>query len=384
MRMASKKLNILHLTTHLNLGGISSYIAVLGDALTKRGHHVAVLSSGGQKTDDLIKKGVRCFEFPIRTKSELSPKLFLALRGVVALLKQEKFDLLHAHTRVTQVLAHWAGRLAGVPTMSTAHGFYKTRWGRQVFPCWGEQVVAVGELVAQELEQTHGVPKEKIAIVHNALDIEDLQARLRRQDPKKIRSEYGIPDDAFVVGCISRLVRDKGQEYLIEAVQTLVPEMPRIFLLVVGEGREKERLQAQIKNLALEEYVRLIPGVNDTAGLLCAMDVYAHPATFREGFGLSMAEAMIAKKPVLATTIPAIHTIFKNGVNALLVPPKDAPALAQAIRRLSADAAFARSIAEAGHGLAASLCRSERQAEEIEQVYYKVIASTEGAKQSNR
>ena len=371
--MTEKKLNILHLTTHLNLGGISSYLVILGSALTQRGHGMAVLSSGGQKTAELEQKGIRCFNFPIRTKSELDPKLFLALPGVVSLIKKERFDLLHAHTRVTQVLAYWAGRFTGIPYISTAHGFYTARWGRQVFPCWGERIVAVSEVVACELEKTHGLPAKKIALVPNALDIADFEGRLRRQDQKKIRGEYGIPGDAFVVGCVSRLVRDKGQEYLVEAMRRLIPEMPDIFLWIVGDGREKARLETLVKKYGLQENVRLIPGVGDTTAVFSVIDVFVHPATFREGFGLSMAEAMLAKKPVVATAIPAIDTMFQNGVETLLVPPKDAEALAKAIQTLAKDAAYANRIAENGHRLAIRLCQAGRQAEEMERVYDEVL-----------
>ena len=237
-----KKFHVLHLTTHLNLGGISSYLVVLGAALARRGHRVSVASSGGQKTADLEAAGIRCFEFPIRTKSELHPKLLLAVPALVSLVKNEKVDLLHAHTRVTQVLAHRVARRAGVPYVTTAHGFYKARWGRRLFPCWGERAVAVSELAADELEKTHGVAKEKITVVHNALDIPGTEARLSRHDARKVRAGYSVPEGAFVVGCISRLVRDKGQEYLIEAARKLVPDMPRLVVLIVGDGREKARL----------------------------------------------------------------------------------------------------------------------------------------------
>ena len=373
--MESRKYKVLHLATHLNLGGISSYLLILGEAFTKRGHVMAVLSSGGQKKEDLERAGIRCFDLPIRTKSELHPKLLWAVPKVVSLVKNEKFDLMHAHSRVTQVLAAAVSRLTGLPYISTAHGFYNARWGRKLFPCWGERAVAISDLVAQELSKTHAVSQDKIRVIHNALDLDALEKRLSQKEPFKIRSEHGIPPEAFVVGCISRLVRDKGQEYLVEALRSLAGSVPNIFLWIVGDGRERGRLEALIKKYSLQDHVRLDPGVNDTTTVLSAIDVFAHPATFREGFGLAMAEAMVAKKPVVATTIPAINTIFQNGVEAVLVPPKNAPALAQAIQQLAADKKRALSIAENGHALAVRLCNPVRQAEEMERVYREIVAA---------
>ena len=317
--------------------------------------------------------GIRCFDLPLNTKSELSPRLWRALPSVVSLVKKERFDLLHAHTRVTQVLAASVSRLTGLPYISTAHGFYKGRWGRGLFPCWGRRVVAVSSVVAQDLEKTHGVSPDKITVVHNALDIEDLERRFKSQDKKKNRSELGIPEGGFVLGCVSRLVRDKGHEYLVLAIREMVSRIPGIFLVIVGDGREKKNLEDLVKKHMLKDHVSFVPGLNDTTKVLSVIDVFAHPATFREGFGLSMAEAMIAKIPVLATTIPAIDTIFQNNVTALLVPPKDAESLAKAIQRLAEDRALASAIAQNGHALALKLCQSQRQAEEMERVYESVL-----------
>ena len=95
-----------------------------------------------------------------------------------------------------------------------------------------------------------------------------------------------------------------------------------------------------------------------------------------------MAEAMIAKKPVVATLIPAIDTLFRNEEEAILVPPKDAGLLAAAIRSLAQDPARAQTIARNGHALAGRLCRADRQAEEMERIYRDVIARSEATKQS--
>ena len=103
--MVSQSLKVLHLTTHLNTGGITSYVRLVGTRMVQNGHRIAVASSGGDREEELKSKGLQCFCFNIRAKSELHPKLYWALPKIVSLVKKEKFDLIHAHTRVTQVLA---------------------------------------------------------------------------------------------------------------------------------------------------------------------------------------------------------------------------------------------------------------------------------------
>src|SRR3989344_6410499 len=92
-------MKILNLTTHLNVGGISNYLAMTGSRLVRMGHEVVVVSSGGNFKEVLEKKGIRCLDFPIRTKNEFHPKLFFALPKIIRLVKREKFDLVHAPKR---------------------------------------------------------------------------------------------------------------------------------------------------------------------------------------------------------------------------------------------------------------------------------------------
>ncbi len=340
--------------------------------MAKRGHRSAVVSSGGNAWAALARSGVLCYDFPLRTKSELNPKLWWALPQIVSLVKEERYDVLHAHSRVTQVLAHFVSKFTNVPVVSTAHGFYRPRFGRRFFPAWGERVVAISPLVAESLEKDHGLPPEKIRIIYNAIDLEAFERRLAQQDCEWLKQRYGIPKDSFLVGSLSRLVRDKGHEFLIEAVRRVSEEYPKIFLLIVGDGREKAALAKQAAE-ALPGRFKMIPGVQDTTAVLAMMDVFAHPATWREGFGLSIAEAMVAKVPVLATDIPAINTLLKDGENGRVVAPKDAAALASAIRDLIKDPTRARAFAQKGYDTAVALCRPERMAGEMETFYQEVI-----------
>ncbi len=370
---SSRSLKVLHLTTHLNLGGITSYILTLSKALSQKGHRCSVLSSGGSQADELAYAGIPGYVFPIKTKSILNPKLYLALPRMVKAVKDGQFNILHAHSRVTQVLAFWISKETGIPFISTAHGFYKARLGRRIFPCWGRRVVAISSLVAEELQKSHGVSKKKIRIVHNALDLDHFQKKLAAQNKQKIRDGLGIPDGAYVLGSVSRLVRDKGHEVLLAALQEIKKTHPQVFLVIVGDGRERERLENKIREFHLTGSVRMIKGVSETASILPAFDLFVHPATYREGFGLSIAEAMAARLPVLTTDIPAINTLFHDGIDSCIVKPKNAAALAGAIEKFMSQKAWAQNIAQGGYDLAVQLCQPERMASETEAVYLEVL-----------
>lgn len=367
------RLKVLHLATHLNVGGITSYISGAGPAMIQRGHEVSVLSSGGEREEFLRREGVRVFRAPIRAKSELSPKIFLALPKVVRLVKKEKFDLLHAHTRVTQVLAALVSFVTRVPFLTTAHGHYSPRFGRRLFGCWGKRVVAVSPLVAEELGRLHGVPKSKIRVIFNAVDVPRYRQRLLERDAAAVRRELGIWETTFVVGSVARLVRDKGHAYLVEAAARLRRKHADIFLLIVGDGRERGRLEKLVRKFGLEKQSRLLPSQADITGVFSVMDVFVHPATFREGFGLAMLEAMIAKVPVVATNIWAVNSIVRDRVNGFLVEPKDPGGIERALSFIIENPDLAEAIAQNAFREASGLYSIDRMVGELETVYREVL-----------
>jgi len=324
---------------------------------------------------DFKAKGIDCFNFSIRTKNEFHPKLFFALFPIARLVKKEKFDVLHAHTRVTQVSAFFISKITGVPFVSTAHGFYKTRFSRKIFGCWGKRVAAISPLVAESLRTDHGVDPKKIRMIQNAVDSDQLKKRLLEKNTRALREKYGIPEKSVVIGSIGRLVKDKGHKFLVEAAAGLKKENFNIFLLILGDGREKERLLNGIETRGLQDRARIIPAEKDMTEVLSVIDIFVHPATHREGFGLSIAEAMIAKKPVIATDIPAINTLIRNNETGFMVEPSNAEALKAAIRFLIQNPETAKTVAEKGCRMVTELCSMDRMANELEALYKEVAGN---------
>ena len=367
-------MKVLNLTTHLNVGGISSYIMTVGSRLRERGHEVTVLSGGGELSEDFKKRGFKTVEFGIRTKNELHPKLFFALPLILSFVKKEKFDVLHAHTRVTQVLAFFVSKITRVPLVTTAHGFYKPRFFRRKFGCWGDRVIAISPMVAESLEQDHKLSPQRIRVIQNAVDAPGLKQHIARENAGSLRRRYGAGKGDVVISAIGRLVQDKGHEFLIEAVRDLKKSGVRVFLLILGDGRENQRLNQLIDKSRLRSSVRILSKERGVARVLAVTDIFVHPATYREGFGLSIAEAMIAGKPVIVTDIPAINRIVKDQYTGLVVEPKSAVALETAIHFLIKNPDKMKRIAANGCRMAAELCSVDRMADEFEKLYAEVTA----------
>lgn len=366
-------MKVLNLTTHLNVGGISNCLAMTGSRLFRMGHEVVVVSSGGNFKEVLEKKGIRCLDISIRTKNEFHPKLLRALPKMIRLVKKERFDLIHAHTRVTQVLGSLVSKFTGVPLVTTCHGFFKPRLSRKLFSSWGKVVIAISPLVAEDLEQSHQVKRSNIRIVQNAIDLEDFEGRLLEKNPAAFRESWRIPQGMKVVTSISRLVQDKGHDYLIEAVRDLKKKKVDLYLLIVGDGREKKRLAKLIQKSGLEKQARIIDAQPDVTSILSVTDIFVHPATYREGFGLVLVEAMVAKKPVIATNIRAVNSLIRNHVNGFLVEPKSRREIAEAIQFILANPKITLSIVENAYQSATELYSIDRMVSELETVYKEAI-----------
>lgn len=358
------------------MGGITQYILRMVQPLKNRGVEILVASSGGALTPEFQAAGAVVFNIPIRTKSELHPKLYAAIPRLIKLLRQEKINLIHAHTRVTQVLAFWLGLFTKIPVITTCHGFYKQRLGRKILPAWGSTVIAISDGVSDFLVSHFHVPKEKISLIYNAVNIKSMDQSLAAKNRQTSRANFGFSPQDQVVGVVARLVKDKGHEVLIRSLADLSPRHPHLKLLIVGEGREKTFLQNLVHDLKLSDRVFFSGTLNDISEALTAIDMFVLPATWREGFGLSIVEAMVAQKPVIVTNIWALNTLIQNEVTGLLIPPSDIPALSHAIERLLQDSALRLRLAHEGRKMAVELFGIEHFSDLIHQTYQKLTSSS--------
>lgn len=366
-------IRVLHLTTHLNTGGITNYILHLVKPVQEFGVNISVLSSGGECTPLFQRLGADTFELPIRTKSELSPKLYFALPKIIKIIRDNKINLLHAHTRVTQVMAFLIQCLTGIPIVTTCHGYYKRRIGRLLFPCWGDRAIAISLGVEDHLRKDFFIPASKARRIFNAVNLREIDTAYAKHRVEEVKREYGFSLDDCVVGIVARLVEDKGHFYLIRAIAMLKNKIPHLKLLIVGGGRRKKYLEKMVEKLGLAPNVVFTGNVLDVTKPLAAMDIFTLPAIWREGFGLSIIEAIACKKPVIVTNIWALNTLVENGKTGILVEPKRVDQLATAIELLVRDPQLRFDIGLHGREMVEKNFTIDRMAREVAEVYKELL-----------
>ncbi|MFA5038251.1 MAG: glycosyltransferase family 4 protein [Candidatus Omnitrophota bacterium] len=325
-------MKILILTNHLNLGGVSVYVCQLAARLAAgHGAKVFVASRGGDLQESLRAAGVSDIRIPLTTKCEFSPKVLFSALKLLPVIRREKIDVIHANTRVTQVLGSLLSLATGKPMLSTCHGYFKRRLSRLALPCWGRRVIAISDQVRDHLIYDFDVEAERINLIYNGVEagkfIPRSSGEIRRQ-----KGFWGIEAGQKVAGHIGRLSSVKGQATIVLAAEALKQKRPDLRWIIVGDGKEGPRLKELITARGVQNIVRIFPSQGDTSLALASMDVFVMPS-LQEGLGISILEAQAQGVPVVASRVGGIPTVIEDGATGLLVPPQDPRSLAQAVEK---------------------------------------------------
>ena len=214
---------------------------------------------------------------------------------------------------------------------------------RQLTPLM-DRLIVVSKAIEQKIadEGRRGAP---VSLIYNGVDLQ----RYNHQQPCcTLHDDYHIDPEAPIVGVVARLEAEKGQRTLLDAWPLVLEAVPNAWLLVVGEGSERDSLEAQAELAGISGRVVFTGRREDVPAVTAALDIAVLPS-YREAQGLSVLEAMALSRPVVASAVGGIPEMIEDGVSGLLVPPHDCEALAAAIVRLLTDHPLADTLARRGH-----------------------------------
>jgi glycosyltransferase involved in cell wall biosynthesis len=381
-------LTLLHITTvPMSLGFVAGQVGYI----KARGFAVHALSSPGI---ELVTFGER-ERVPVHAVEMLrriSPAQdAVALYRLVRCLKRIRPQIVHAHTPKGGLLGMMSAWLARVPVrVYHLHGLpYLTatgtkrqllRWSEKVSCLLAHQVLCVSPSVRAVAVEEGLCPPEKVAVLRNGsingvdANVKFNPARFDADARTRVREQYNIPADALIVGFVGRLVRDKGIHELAEAWTVLREEYPRLHLLVAGCFESQDPVMPEVQaQLESDPRVHLTGFVSDTPPLYAVMDVLTLP-TYREGFPITPLEASAMALPVVSTRVPGCVDAVLDGVTGTLVPPRDAPALVDALRRYLDDPLLRRRHGQAGRERALRDFQPEAIWEAVYQEYMRLLS----------
>jgi len=226
------------------------------------------------------------------------------------------------------------GRLAQVPIVINSERTMgmESRWryGLNRMTCsLADRVVCVSPKVADFVVEQIGVPRDKIVVIPNGVDLTDF---CHLPEKHAARTALGLPADRLVLGTVSRLQPVKRLDMLLRALVWL----GRAHTVIVGYGPEEHRLKMLAEQLGLQERVHFVGHQRDVRPWLAAMDVFVLSSDW-EGMPNAVLEAMACGLPVVATSVGGTPDVVVDGGTGLLVPRRDPLSLAEALRALAAD-----------------------------------------------
>jgi len=337
-------------------GGGGTVVLALTRELVRLGCEVTVLCLSDFASEQFARAGARVVTSRYWRREINPPFDLLAFYELFRLCRRERFDIVHTHTSKGGFLGRIAARLAGVPTViHTVHGFAFHEFTpgpvaafytllERLASHFCDLVICVNDEDRRTAIRRRIVGPDKIVTIHNGIDV----GRFVGARGDSVRRELALGDDALLIGTVGRLAPQKGFAHLLRAIPLVLRQHPEARFAFVGDGPLEAELKELAAELSVSENCHFLGFRRDIPEVLAACDVFVLPSLW-EGLSITLLEAMAAGKPIVATGIKGNREVITDGVNGLLVRPKDSADLARAIIELIEDRERARLLGEKAH-----------------------------------
>ncbi len=331
-------IRILHLTTDSKIAGAERLLIGIAKEYdkTKFELYFCVLKKHGDLNKEIEKLGLKTFSLDCKSFLD-APK---AVLSIIFILKKYRINILHTHLFHAGILGHFAALFVpkALVLMTRHYSNYTHLYGtafQRLLDRWSlrvtKYIIAVSYGVLKALTQLEVADPKKILVIHNGIDLN--QFNLSSDVGMKIRDELKIRKDFKIIGAIGTLHPRKGHEYFVRAANIVCLNRKDVKFIIIGDGIAEKKLLELRDSFGLREEIIFTGYRKDAPYLLSMMDILVQPS-LEEGFGLTIIEAMVLSKAVIATNVGGIPEIVEDKISGLLVPEKSPEAIAQAVNYL--------------------------------------------------
>lgn len=363
-------MRVLFVNSTHRWGGVKSWTLAVGQRFIERGHDISLmLRSGDPFGDAAATAGLDVGR--LHFGPDFNP---LAIARLLARVRSWRPDLVVTNVAKDNRTAGVAARLAGVPVLMRVGrrgdvlDRAVNRWAHRHLVT---HIVTPSEATRHDLLALPWVRPEDVTTIPNGVDL----ARWRpAAGAGQLRAEIGAAPDDFLIVTTGQLTAVKGQRFLIEAAGHLAAEGLRLRVVLIGRGREEAALRAEAERAGLTDRVHFPGFRRDIPTLLVDADVVAQPSLM-EGLPHSVVEFMAAGRAIVTTGVDGILEAVEDGVTALVVPPGNAAALADAIRRLHDEPERRAALGRAARARAEAAFSESLMIDRVEALARRIVAT---------
>jgi sugar transferase (PEP-CTERM/EpsH1 system associated) len=365
----SGRVHVMQVVYSLGAGGSERLACDLGLRLdpSRVRSSVCALDAGGPLAADLSRAGI-----PFHVMGRRPGFDWRVIPRLYRLFRERRVDLVQTHHLVSIVYGGLAARLAGAVLVHVEHEYFSLKRPRarrvlRVLARLCHHIVAVGEEVQEFLVSEIGLPRSKVVVIRNGVDVV-----LYSPQKRVLRAALGFAPEDRLIGHVARLEAEKDQETLLLAFRTLLGAHPNARLVIVGDGSRRDDLRQVSTSLGIAERVDFLGSRNDVADILPHLDVFVL-SSIHEGLPLALLEAMACARPVVATAVGEVPRVVRNGITGVTVPPGDPAALAASLAVVLERAAWAAAMGQAARLLIENTFNIDCSAQQYQALYHTLL-----------
>ena len=348
----SRPLSILMLESSRHWGGQEDRLIREARWLRKNGHRVMLACNPDAAIAPRARAaGVDVRPVPMRANVDVP-----GLMSLAALVRNERPDVLHAHSSKDAWFAFWF-HCRGIPVVRSRHMTLPDtmRRGRRFIYRHGcRRLIASAQFIADNMRDSIGVDPDRIDVIGECVDTEEF----RPGDGSAFRREFGIPPEAPLFGIVAMLRGEKGHRTFLHAAREVLRSHPNARFAVVGGPVATNSIELELRGILREKFAGLEPKPvvmtgfrEDIPSIMRAIDCLVVPSA-QEAQTLVIPQAFASGKPVIGSRVGGIPELVEDGVTGLLIPPQDPAALTAAMQKIITQPDMADRMAQAGYELA--------------------------------
>ncbi len=324
----------MHITFDMRIGGTEMVIKNILDGSDTNLFTMTILcieSPLGPFAEDLKKDNIRFFELARQPGFDIN-----LIKKIRCIIKNNNIDIIHCHQYTPWVYGVIGAAFTKTRVLFTEHGrFYpdSSTWKRKlvnpILNLFTDQVTAISKATQQALVEFENINETSIDVVYNGIT----PLAVVQSDVEKLRIELSIAESHNILGTIARFDPIKNHIMMLKAFALVLEQQPNTTLIIVGDGEERENIEACIKQQNLAQNVILTGYQTKPHNYLALMDIYLL-SSFSEGTSMTLLEAMSLGKPCVVTNAGGNPEIVIDGENGFVTPNDNAQKFAQGITNI--------------------------------------------------